>query len=113
MVLTLKVVVLTPKVVFMTTDEEKVMFLTTDDKKTLGLAQGSYFRCIENPRGGGIPGRDWHSGWGRGSGEVGTGRYPVRFPPRADYRCFIVNTGGKLGLVGRLGWFGGHNLLPS
>ena len=31
MALTLKVVDLTPKVVFVTMDEEKVVFLTTDD----------------------------------------------------------------------------------
>ena len=49
----LKVVILTPKVVCLTTDEEHVVFLTTDDNKTRGLAQGSYFRCIGNPRGGG------------------------------------------------------------
>ena len=36
MVLTLKVVDLTPKVVFLTMDEEHVVFLTTDDKKRLG-----------------------------------------------------------------------------
>ncbi len=53
MALTLKAMDLTPKVMFLTMDEEKVVFLTTDDSKTLGLAQGSYFRCIGNPRGGG------------------------------------------------------------
>ena len=37
MVLTLKVVALTPKVVFLTTDEEKVVFLTTDDEKVVFL----------------------------------------------------------------------------
>ena len=37
---------------------------------------------------------------------MGSGRCRVRFRARADCRCFIVKTEGKLGLVGRSGWFG-------
>ncbi len=53
-----------------------------------------------------IPGRDKPHGWGRGKGEVGTGRHPVRFPPCADWRfatkdlaqiCFRDSLGVVLG----------------
>ena len=35
--------------------------------------------------------------------EVGAGRCPVRFPPRADCRCFIVKNEGKVRFSGSVG----------
>ena len=35
--------------------------------------------------------------------EVGTGRYRVQFPARADCRCFIVKAEGKVRFSGSVG----------